>query len=72
MADMASPTRLRNRRIRIAHGALDWMFPITMAREAHAALARLGADVLLQEIADLSHCYPGEINPGMTDWLGGR
>ena len=71
LADMASPARLHDLRIRIAHGTLDWMFPIAMAREAHRALSRLGADVALRELDDLSHCYPAEINPGLADWLVG-
>lgn len=72
LADMASPARLRDLRIRITHGALDWMFPITMAREAQRALAQRGADVALREIADLSHCYPAEINADLADWLMGE
>ncbi len=71
LADMASPTRLRGLPIQITHGALDWMFPVAMAREAREALSRRGADVTLQEIADLSHCYPAEINPELADWLVG-
>lgn len=69
LADMASPARLRGLPIRITHGALDWMFPVAMAREAERVLSRLGADVALREIADLSHCYPAEINPDLADWL---
>ena len=72
LAEMASPARLRDLRIRIVHGRLDWMFPVTMAREAKQALSRAGADVSLREIADLSHCYPAEINPELAEWLTGE
>lgn len=72
LAEMASPARLRGLPIRITHGALDWMFPVAMARDAQQALARRGAAVALREIADLSHCYPAEINPDLADGLVGE
>jgi phospholipase/carboxylesterase len=51
------------------HGALDWMFPVEVGREANASLAAAGARVTYREIADLSHCYPVEENPLILDWL---
>lgn len=69
LAEFADRERLRNLPIRIVHGALDWMFPIAVAREAFQALSMAGADVSLTELADLSHTYPQEQNPGLLEWL---
>ena len=72
MAQMADADRLRGLPIFQVHGALDWMFPIEVARQAQAALSAAGADVSLREIADLSHTYPREINAEILAWLRGR
>ena len=69
LAEMADPDRLRGLPIHIVHGALDWMFPVEAGREASRALAAAGAEVTYVEIADLSHCYPREINRPVLDWL---
>jgi phospholipase/carboxylesterase len=69
LAQMADPDRLKGLPIHITHGALDWMFPIPMAREASAALTAAGADVTYLEIEDLSHTYPREANPRILDWF---
>lgn len=69
LASMADPERLNGLPIHIAHGALDWMFPVEMAREAQAALAAAGAAVIYREIDDLSHTYPRELNPEILAWL---
>ncbi|MFC3079588.1 hypothetical protein ACFODL_15925 [Phenylobacterium terrae] len=69
LAEFADRERLRNLPIRIVHGALDWMFPIEVARSAFQALSMAGADVSLTELADLSHTYPQEQNPGLLEWL---
>ncbi len=69
MAQFADPDRLSGLPIHITHGAQDWMFPVSMAREAQAALAAAGARVTYREIEDLSHTYPGEINAGLLDWM---
>jgi phospholipase/carboxylesterase len=71
MAEMADADRVRGLPIYQAHGALDWMFPIEVARQAHAALSAAGADVRLREIEDLSHTYPREINADILKWLDG-
>lgn len=55
--------------IYLVHGALDWMFPIDMARMAAAALTAAGAAVTFREIDDLSHTYPREENVAILDWL---
>ncbi|WP_439814557.1 hypothetical protein [Zavarzinia sp. CC-PAN008] len=64
-------TRLRTLPIRLIHGAMDWMFPVDMARSAHQALVQAGADVTYCEIADLSHTYPREENAAILDWFMG-
>jgi phospholipase/carboxylesterase len=71
LAAMAEPGRLQGLPIHLVHGALDWMFPVEMAREAQAVLTAAGADVVYREIADLSHTYPRELNAGILAWLRG-
>lgn len=53
----------------LVHGALDWMFPIAMARMARDALTAAGAAVTFREIDDLSHTYPRDENPRILDWF---
>ncbi len=67
----ASATRLRDLPVYLVHGALDWMFPVDVARLARDALAAAGADVTYRELADLSHTYPREENARIFDWLLG-
>jgi phospholipase/carboxylesterase len=69
MAEMASPERLRGLPVHIVHGALDWMFPVEIARQTHRVLAAAGADIVYRELDDLSHCYPDEINAALLAWL---
>jgi phospholipase/carboxylesterase len=70
LAQMADPARIGGLPIHVAHGALDWMFPVDMAREAARALAAAGAQVTYRELADLSHSSPRELNPEILDWMG--
>ena len=69
LAQMADPERLRGLPIHIIHGALDWMFPVELARQAQHALASAGAAVTLREVDDLSHAYPRELNGVILSWL---
>jgi phospholipase/carboxylesterase len=69
LAQMAERERMAGLPIHIAHGALDWMFPVSMAREAAQALTAAGADVTYRELDDLSHTYPRELNGDLLDWL---
>jgi phospholipase/carboxylesterase len=69
IAEMADAERIDGLPIHLTHGALDWMFPVEMAREARDAMTAAGARVTYREIDDLSHCYPVEANPPMLDWL---
>lgn len=59
----------KNKRIYWAHGALDWMFPVDMAREACRTLEAVGADVTLRVLDDLSHTYPREENDRILRWF---
>ena len=72
MAEMADAERLRGLPIHIAHGKLDWMFPVEVARQTKALLAAAGADVTYRELDDLSHCYPRDINADILRWLRGE
>src|SRR3569832_2222292 len=45
LAQMADPDRIGGLPIHVAHGVLDWMFPVEMARGASQALAAAGAAV---------------------------
>ena len=69
LAQTADSDRLRGLPIHIIHGALDWMFPVELARHAHVALSRAGAVVTYREIEDLSHTYARELNGSMLSWL---
>jgi phospholipase/carboxylesterase len=61
--------RARGRRIYHVHGALDWLFPVALARLARDELVRAGAEHTYREIEDLSHTYPREENAAILDWL---
>ena len=61
--------RAEGRRIHLVHGAQDWMFPVAMARMAHADLERAGAAIEYHELADLSHTYPREHNAQILRWF---
>ena len=69
LAQVAEADRLRGLPIHIIHGALDWMFPVELARQAHRLLSRAGAAVTFREVEDLSHCYPRELNGALLRWL---
>src|SRR4051794_15186946 len=69
LAQMADADRTRGLPIHIAHGALDWMFPVELARQAQRALSRAGAVVTYRQVDDLSHCYPRELNATLLEWL---
>jgi phospholipase/carboxylesterase len=61
--------RARERPIYLAHGRLDWMFPIRLARAAAQELEGAGAALVFREIEDLSHTYPREENDAVLRWL---
>jgi phospholipase/carboxylesterase len=61
--------RARGRPIYLVHGALDWMFPLHIARMARETLLAAGARLVYREIEELSHTYPRDENPRILDWL---
>ncbi len=61
--------RADGRSIYLVHGALDWMFPIDLARMAADQLRQAGAQLVFREIEDLSHTYPREVNTDLLEWL---
>lgn len=71
LLELASGNRLQGLPVYLIHGALDWMFPVEVARTARDALSAAGADVAYREIEDLSHTYPWEENDRIIDWLNG-
>jgi len=54
--------------IRWIHGALDWMFPAEVAREAVRILQEAGQNVVYDEIGDLSHAWPRESAGPLLAW----
>jgi phospholipase/carboxylesterase len=66
---MAAPHRVTGLPVYLVHGALDWMFPVAIARTAQRALTAAGARVTYREIADLSHAYPREEGSAILDWF---
>jgi phospholipase/carboxylesterase len=64
--------RAAGRRIYLCHGALDWMFPVALARAARDVLVQAGADLTYRELADLSHTYPREENARILEWFDPR
>ena len=69
LGQMSDADRLRGLPIHIVHGALDWMFPVELARQARDTLSRAGAAVTYRELDDLSHTYPAEINAEILSWV---
>ena len=63
------PERIRDLPIYLMHGALDWMFPVDVARTAHQTLSAAGAKVCYRELSDLSHTYPRDENPRIMKWF---
>ncbi len=61
--------RAAGKRVYIAHGSRDWMFPVETARMTRDTLQGAGADVTFREIEDLSHTYPREENDRILSWF---
>ena len=66
---VTEPERVTGLPVYLVHGALDWMFPVSMGRAAKEALVAAGAAVNYREIADLSHVYPREEGSLILDWF---
>jgi phospholipase/carboxylesterase len=69
LADMADADRLSGLPIAITHGARDWMFDVSIARDAQRALASAGARVNYREMPDLAHAFPREICADLLAWM---
>ena len=69
LLEMMDAGRIKDLPIYLTHGALDWMFPIDVARSARQALSAAGADLRYREIEDLSHTYPSDENQHILDWF---
>jgi phospholipase/carboxylesterase len=68
---MMDPGRIKDLPVYVTHGALDWMFPVQIARDAQQALAAAGARLHYREVEDLSHTYPSDENRPILDWCLG-
>ena len=68
LIEMSSPSRLKEIRMYLIHGVLDWMFPVEGSRLAYQTLQRAGVDIEYREIEDLSHSYPDEENESILRW----
>lgn len=64
--------RAKGRPIYLVHGALDWLFPVSLAQEAARVLKDAGALLVYRELEDLSHTYPREENARIIEWLAAR
>ena len=71
LLSMTAPRRIKGLPIMLTHGALDWMFPVSVGRAANHALTAAGAAVLYRELPDLSHAYPRDGNGAIVDWFIG-
>ena len=69
LIEMSERSRLAGLPIHLVHGAMDWMFPVDIARTAHRAFQAVGADVTYVEVDDLSHTYPRDMQPALVDWF---
>jgi phospholipase/carboxylesterase len=55
--------------IYLVHGALDFLFPVQLARFARDTLSSAGAELVYRELAELSHTYPRSENTKILDWF---
>ena len=69
MLAMTEPGRVRGLPVYLVHGALDWMFPVSVARTAAGSLKAAGAAVVYREVGDLSHTYPRDENARILAWF---
>lgn len=69
LAAMADSERMRDLPIHIIHGEHDWMFPLSMAKDARQHLSAAGADVTFRCLDDLAHSYGADLSTMILDWL---
>lgn len=61
--------RARGVPVYLAHGALDFLFPVSLARFARDTLVAAGAAVEYRELPELSHTYPRSENLRILRWF---
>jgi phospholipase/carboxylesterase len=61
--------RAKNVPIYLVHGALDFIFPVMLARAAAETLRAAGAALTYRELPELSHTYPRSENLNILRWL---
>ena len=61
--------RARGRRVRLCHGALDWLFPVTLARLAHDELVAGGGGGRVPRDSRPLACVPARENRAILNWL---
>ena len=71
LLEFVNADRLGGLPIYLAHGALDWMFPVGIARAARDAFSARGAVVTYRELPDLAHAFPTEECAAVLAWLKG-
>ncbi len=69
LLEFVDADRLRGLPIFLTHGALDWMFPVGVARAARDAFLARGAAVTYRELPNLAHAFPTEECMAVLDWL---
>ncbi len=69
--DVGNLERAAGKPIYLVHGALDFLFPVQMARFTRDVLERAGADLTYRELAELSHTYPRSENVRILEWFAG-
>jgi phospholipase/carboxylesterase len=57
--------------IYLVHGALDFLFPVHLARMARDTLTAAGAALVYRELPELSHTYPRSENTAIVRWFEG-
>jgi phospholipase/carboxylesterase len=63
--------RARDVPIYLVHGALDFLFPVQLARMARDTLTDAGALLEYRELPNLSHTYPRSENVSILKWFEG-
>src|SRR6185295_5946255 len=61
--------RARNVPIYLVHGALDFLFPVQLARLTRDTLTTAGAALVYRELPELSHTYPRSENTKILEWF---
>lgn len=69
LSAIAEPARMAGMKVRLLHGARDWMFPPSLAEQARDAYRAAGADADLAVIDGLSHVFPRDHAGALLDWL---